>query len=104
MEIWLISIAIVVAILFLSFLLLKINSYLRTKAYNAFLRVEKLYTSGHGDQKMEECIEYVISTLNSISVIGPVITIFLNEKNMKKILQKFFDEIKDFLDDGKVGN
>lgn len=102
MSINLISVAIILAILFLVYLLLKFNNYLRELAYQGFLRVEKLYVSGHGEQKMNEVIDMIISSVESITIVGPILTIFLTKKNLKKIIQKFFDEIKDFLDDGKI--
>lgn len=85
----------VLAILLILFLLIKFSSKFRKVAYKLFVKAEKEYKSGEGQEKME----YVISNIHSW--LPEYISMFIPESVLKKILQWFFDELKDVLDDGK---
>ena len=98
MKIWIISIAIIVAIIFLVYLLLKVNEKIRTKAYEFFLKAEHEFINGEGEIKMD----YVVS--NVYVYLPTFVRIFMTEENLKVLLQKMFDEVKDLLDDGKFNN
>ena len=98
MKEWIISIAIIVAIIFLIYLLLKVNEKIRTKAYEFFLKAEHEFMSGEGEIKMD----YVVS--NVYVYLPAIIRVFMTEENLKTMLQKLFDEIKDLLDDGKFND
>lgn len=80
-------------ILLIIYFILKFCKNFRTKVYKLFIEAEKHIKSG-------EKMDYVVS--NIYSYLPRVITIFINEKSLKWILQKMFDTVKDFLNDGKI--
>lgn len=86
---------IIVAIILLIYMLIKLNKNIRLKAYELFLKAEHEFISGHGENKMD----YVVENIHNY--LPTMISIFISEETLKKILQKMFDEIKDLLDDGK---
>lgn len=91
--------AIIFAIILLLFLILaKFNKQIRLKAYKYFLYAESIFNDGTGENKME----YVITNL--YDYLPSVLKIFITPKILEKIVQKFFDEVSDFLDDGILNN
>lgn len=70
---------------------------LRAYAYELFLSAEHTFReSGSGEKKMQ----YVI---DRIWIRMPVwMRFFLTKKMIRKIVQHWFDMIKDLLDDGKI--
>lgn len=86
---------IIVAIILLIYMLIKLNKNIRLKAYELFLKAEHEFVSGYGESKMDYVVENIHNYLPTI------ISIFISEETLKKILQKMFDEVKDLLDDGK---
>ena len=73
--------------------ILKISSKFRNKVYKLFILAEKEAKSG---EKMDYVVEHIYNMLPT------TISFFLNERILRYILQKMFDVIKDFLNDGKV--
>jgi len=74
--------------------LLKVNAWLRQKAYHLFLIAEHKFDNG------DERMEYVLD--NIYNLLPYPITIFISRDTFRDILQKLFDEIHDFLDDAKL--
>jgi len=72
---------------------------LREDAYKFIRLAEKAIT---GTKKGQERFDLVLSQLYNL--IPPWIGFFLPENLMKQILQKWFNTIKDSLDDGKINN
>ncbi len=90
------TIAIIVAIILLAYMLIKLNKTIRKKAYKLFLIAEHNFLSGEGEEKLN----YVVS--NIYQYLPSIIKLFISESTLKVIIQKMFDEIKDLLDDGKI--
>lgn len=90
-----ITIAILLAIILLVYMLLKLNKNIRQRAYKLFLYAEHNFVSGAGESKLEYVVNNVYQYLPSI------IRLFVSENMLKRVIQKMFDEIKDLLDDGK---
>lgn len=82
----------IILILLIIYAILKICDKFRTKVYKLFIEAEKHIKSGN---KME----YVVN--NIYMYLPRIITIFINEKSLTWIIQKMFDKVKDFLNDGK---
>lgn len=82
-------------ILVVLFFVLKVCSRFRAWVYKLFILAEKTAQSG---QKMDYVVEQIYSAMPY-----PV-NVFLNEKALRYILQKMFDVVKDFLNDGKFNN
>lgn len=69
---------------------------IRADVYQLFLKAESLYKeSKSGQQKME----YVISLARSM--LPGWVKPFITESVLRKIIQVWFETIKDLLDDGK---
>lgn len=81
-----------IAILAIIMLVLKLCSKFRTKVYKLFIKAEKVAQSG---QKMDYVIDNIYSYLPSIAKV------FINETALRWIVQRMFNVIKDFLNDGK---
>ena len=79
-------------ILVVLFFILKVCSRFRAWVYKLFILAEKTVQSGG---KMDYVVEQIYSALPY------PIGIFLNERALRYILQKMFDVVKDFLNDGK---
>lgn len=93
MDLNTITIAILVAIILLAYMLIKLNKNVRLKAYELFLKAE--HNISDNACKMNYVVENIYCYL-------PVpVRIFVSEEILKRIVQKMFDEIKDLLDDGK---
>lgn len=91
-EILIITIGVTLILLIIYFVL-KVCSKFRTKVYQLFLKAEKVAKKG---EKMDYVIENIYPYLPAI------IKIFFNENNLRWLLQKMFNVIADFLNDGKV--
>ena len=83
----------VILILFIIWLVLKLCHNFRDKVYHLFLKAEKFAKKG---QKMDYVVE------NIYPYIPSVIKIFVSESSLRWLLQKMFDVVSDFLNDGKV--
>lgn len=68
---------------------------IRTDVYQLFLMAEHMYLSGEGKQKMD----YVIQSARAL--LPPVAQFFITEELLRKVIQLWFDSVKDLLDDGK---
>lgn len=86
----LITAAIVILLIF--YVVLKLCGKFRSKVYKLFIKAEKVAKSGH---KMDYVIENVYSYLPAAAKI------FINESALRWLLQKMFDKVEDFLNDGK---
>ena len=82
-----------ILILLILYVILKLHKKFRSKVYKLFLKAEKEIKSG---EKMDYVVEQLYPYLPNI------IKIFISESTLRKILQKMFDVIADFLNDGKV--
>lgn len=81
-----------IAILVIIMLVLKLCSKFRTRVYKLFIKAEKVAQSG---QKMDYVIDNIYSYLPSIAKV------FINETALRWIVQRMFNVVKDFLNDGK---
>ena len=98
----------VITLLILVFILMSIGivySYLKDKrlddirgdVYQLFLKAERMYrASGSGQQKMK----YVISRARQL--LPPWLQALISDKALERLLETWFREVKDLLDDGKV--
>ena len=82
-----------ILILLLIYVILKLCSKFRTKVYNLFLKAEKTVKSG-------EKMDYVLD--NIYGYLPRFITIFISRKLLRVIVQRMFDVVADFLNDGKI--
>lgn len=72
---------------------------LREEAYKLFIAAEHLYEeSGSGKEKFT----YVVTSIYEL--LPSVLKLLVTEKELEKIIQIWFDEIKDLLDDGKLND
>ena len=85
-----IGILLIIAILIV---ILKACSKFRNKVYQLFIKAEK-------EAKKGEKMDYVVEQI--YNYIPMPINIFINENALRWLLQKMFDVIKDFLNDGKL--
>ena len=70
---------------------------IRTNVYQLFLKAEHIYLhTGEGMQKMEYVIQRALSLLPNWAKF------FITEELLRKVVQLWFEAIKDLLDDGKV--
>lgn len=70
---------------------------IRVKTYELILKAEKAFReSGTGKQKMK----WVVSQARLL--LPTWLQIFVTEETLEKIIQIWFDGVKDLLDDGKV--
>lgn len=81
----------IILILLIMYFILKFCKNFRTKVYKLFIKAEKRVKSG-------EKMDYVVS--NIYSYLPRIVKIFINEKSLKWIIQKMFETVKDFLNDG----
>lgn len=98
MKIYFITGILISILIFSMYLLIKINGDVRKKAYQLFLKAEELFITGSGTFKMDYVIENIYPYLPNY------IKIFITLDLLKKILQKMFNEVKDFLETGKTSN
>lgn len=99
------SVFVIILILILVLTIIMSVSYLkdrtleeiRADTYQLFLKAEHAFRySGAGKQKMEWVISRARSLLPSWAQA------FITEESLRKILELWFREVKDLLDDGKV--
>lgn len=76
-------------------IILKVCGKIRTKVYELFIRAEKEANKG-------EKMDYVIGQVYIL--IPSPFNLFINENALRWMLQKMFDVIKDFLNDGILNN
>ena len=75
----------------------KTLSDMRQDVYKLFLEAEHTYLyTGAGMQKME----YVIQRARSLLPVWA--QLFITEELLRKVVQLWFDAVKDLLDDGKI--
>lgn len=72
--------------------------HIRQKVYQAFLVAEHEFQYGDNTEKFE----YVINIAKS-SIPAPF-NLFITESLLRKVVQAWFDLIKDLLDDGKLNS
>lgn len=84
-----------ILLLVIFIIVLKLCSKFRNKVYKLFIKAEKEAEKG-------EKMEYVIAQLYMI--IPSPLNLFINESALRWLLQKMFDVVKDFLNDGKLNN
>lgn len=84
-----------IVILVLLVVILKLCSKFRNKVYQLFIKAEKEARKG-------EKMDFVVQQLYTIMPYP--INLFINESALRWILQKMFDVIKDFLNDGKINS
>lgn len=68
---------------------------IRERVYRAFLEAEHNFQHGENNAKFE----YVLNVAKS--AIPAPFNIFVTEKLLRKVVQAWFDLVKDLLDDGK---
>ena len=93
MKEWLIIGIGIILIFLIIWLVLKLCHKFRNKVYQLFIKAEK-------EAKKGKKMDYVIEQL--YPYIPSLVKIFISEKSLRWILQKMFDVISDFLNDGKV--
>lgn len=72
---------------------------IRADVYQLILKAEHMYNeSGAGKQKFEWVIQ------QARGLLPKWLQVFVTEKAMKEVVQKWFVGVKDLLDDGKVNN
>lgn len=71
---------------------------IREKVYKAFVVAENRFQ--HGDNTAK--FEYVINIAKS--AIPAPFNLFITESLLRKVVQAWFDLVKDLLDDGKLNN
>ncbi len=69
----------------------------RMLAYKFILQAEKGIT---GSQKGQQRFNFVLEQLYNL--IPAWLRFFISEKSMRDKLQSWFEEVKDYLDDGKI--
>lgn len=84
-----------IILLVLFYVILKLCGKFRNKVYQLFIKAEKVAKKG---EKMDYVVEQIYLLIPS------PINIFINESALRWILQKMFDVVKDFLNDGKINN
>ncbi|QNU67278.1 hypothetical protein EHE19_001660 [Ruminiclostridium herbifermentans] len=72
---------------------------LRKLAYKFILQAEKEIT---GTKKGQERFEFVIKELYLL--MPKWLQIFITEETLKEKLQEWYNDVKDYLDDGKINN
>jgi hypothetical protein len=72
---------------------------LRGTGYYLIMKAERVIT---GTKKGKERFEYCIEQL--LNMIPPWIRLFITESQIREQLQKWFNYVKDYLDDGVLNN
>jgi hypothetical protein len=85
----------IIAILFVIWLVLKLCNKFRNKVYKLFIEAETYLKKG---EKMEYCVTEIHN------LIPYPFNAIITPKIIQFILQKMFNEVKDFLNDGKFNN
>jgi len=76
----------------------KTMDQIRADVYKLFLSAEHMFLSGQGKQKMDYVIQMARSLLPTWA------RFFITEDLLRKIVQLWFDSVKDLLDDGKYNS
>lgn len=72
---------------------------IREEVYKLFLVAEKTFAEpGSGEQKFE----YVIKIARTL--LPKPLSALISDQQLRNIIQYWFDEAKDYLDDGKMNN
>lgn len=72
---------------------------LRADAYTLFLKAENAFAgTGKGKQKMD----FVVNAIKN--VMPNWLKLFVSDEMLRELLQMWFDNIKDLLDDGKIND
>lgn len=72
---------------------------LRADAYTLFLKAENTFAgTGKGKQKMD----FVVNTIKY--VMPKWLKVFISDEMLRELLQMWFNNIKDLLDDGKIND
>ena len=69
---------------------------IRSAVYQLFLEAEHNFQSGYGKEKFE----YVVNLAKNL--VPAPFNIFITDTLLRKVVQAWFDMIKDLLDDGKL--
>lgn len=85
----------IIAIIFVIGIVLKLCNKFRNKVYRLFIEAETFINSG---EKMNYCVEEIHN------LVPYPINVIITPKMIQFILQKMFDKVKDFLNDGKFNN
>ena len=93
-----VAICMTVAMLYIYFKDATLES-LRADAYTLFLKAENTFAgTGKGKQKMD----FVINAIKH--VMPKWLKLFISDEMLRELLQMWFANIKDLLDDGKIKN
>lgn len=99
MVLALIVLAVVTIVIAFQYLKNKGLEGIRSDVYQLILKAEHMYKeSGTGKQKFEWVIQ------QARGLLPKWLQVFVTEKALKNIVQKWFVGVKDLLDDGKVNN
>ena len=71
---------------------------IQKKVYDGFVQAEKMFE--HGDNKAK--FDYVVDVAKRY--IPAPFNCFITESLLRKVVQKWFDLCKDFIDDGNINN
>lgn len=94
-----IAVLIVISVIYMGYTYLKNRTLdeIRVDVYQLVLRAEHIYrASSSGKQKMK----WVVSQARKL--LPGWMQLIISEEMLQKIIQVWFDEIKDLLDDGKM--
>lgn len=94
-----IAVVLVVSLIYMGYSYLRDRTIeqIRGDVYQLVLRAEHMYyESGQGEQKMK----YVVQRARSM--LPGWLQVIITDEVLQKIIQVWFDEVKDLLDDGKV--
>jgi len=69
---------------------------IREEVYKLFLKAEHMYVSGAGKTKMKWVCQ------QARTLLPGWLSVFISEETLEKIIEKWFQGVKDLLDDGKV--
>ena len=90
-------IGVIIAIFVLIKLIQKVGlEKIRAGVYQLFLEAEHNFQSGYGKEKFE----YVVNLAKNL--VPAPFNIFITDTLLRKVVQAWFDMIKDLLDDGKL--
>ena len=93
--IFLVAVFLSLAVFFFNYLRNKSLEDIRTDVYRLFLIAEHQFESGAGKEKMEFVIYH------ARMLLPPVLRLIITEELLKKVVQLWFEAVKDLLDDGK---
>lgn len=94
-------IVIIAIIAVITFYVIKRYSFsrIREEVYKLFSYAEVLFKeSGTGQEKLN----YVVAMARGL--LPPILQKLISERALKKVIQLWFDEVKDYLDDGKFND